>query len=91
MNFSSGVVQPSGVIGNGDGLPALERIVELKSKLISAAVRGVDVEVSWSESGAIDFDNESIFGGFCVVDVFVKGDGDGGAIGSDLSSALLGG
>ena len=70
-------------------MPALDGVVELKSETIRSAVSGVDVEVSWSESGTIDFDNESVFGGLCVADVFVEGDGDGGTIGSDLRSALL--
>ena len=80
MNFSCGVVQTRGVIGDGDGLPALDGVVELKSETIRSAVSGVDVEVSWSKDGVIDFDDESVFGGLRVVDVFVKGDGDGGAI-----------
>ena len=89
MNFSGGVVQTRGVIGNGDGLPALDGVVECESKLIGTAVSGVDVEVSWSKDGVIDFDDESVFGGLRVVDVFVKGDGDGGAIGGDFRCALL--
>ena len=70
-------------------MPALDGVVECESKLIGTAVSGVDIEVSWSESGVVDFDDESVFGGLCVVDVFVKGNGDGGTIGGDLRSALL--
>ena len=70
-------------------MPALDGVVECESKLIGTAVSGVDIEVSWSESGVVDFDDESVFGGLCVADVFVKGNGYGGAIGGDLRSALL--
>ena len=70
-------------------MPALDGVVECESKLIGAAVSGVDVEVSWSKDDVIDFDDESVFGGLRVVDVFVEWNGDGGTIGGDLRSALL--
>ena len=70
-------------------MPALERVVELEDKLIGAAISGIDVEVSGSKDGVIDFDDESVLSGLRVADVFVEGNGDGGTIGGDLRSALL--